>query len=90
MYFQWIDFICVHLSQNPFTQGATMCRWFAYISTTEPCLLEDVILLPEHAIAKQVHERYLPYLTHYEPETTPTERSLRNSPFNLDGLGLVW
>lgn len=67
-----------------------MCRWFAYLSATEPALLEDVIILPDHAIAKQVHDRYLPYLTHYEPGTTKKEMSLRNSPFNLDGLGLVW
>ncbi|KAI0351452.1 N-terminal nucleophile aminohydrolase [Trametes cingulata] len=71
-----------------------MCRWFAYISATEPCLLEDVLILPDHAIAKQVHERYLPYLFHYEPDADPNstkkEVSLRNSPYNLDGLGLVW
>ncbi|KAM5540911.1 hypothetical protein V8D89_005555 [Ganoderma adspersum] len=67
-----------------------MCRWFAYISTSEPCLLEDVLISPDHAIAKQVHDRYLPYLTHYEPDTTPEEMRLRNSPFNLDGIGVVW
>ncbi|KAI8971136.1 N-terminal nucleophile aminohydrolase, partial [Trametes punicea] len=71
-----------------------MCRWFAYLSATEPCLLEDVLILPDHAISKQVHERYLPYLFHYEPDkdsySTKKEMSLRNSPYNLDGLGLVW
>lgn len=67
-----------------------MCRWFAYLSTTEPCLLEDVLILPDHAIAKQVHDRFLPYLFHYDPGTTKEEISLRNSPFNLDGLGVVW
>ena len=67
-----------------------MCRWFAYISTTEPCLLEDVLISPDHAIAKQVHDRFLPYLVHYEPGTTVQEMSLRNSPFNLDGLGVAW
>ncbi|KAI0629858.1 N-terminal nucleophile aminohydrolase [Trametes polyzona] len=71
-----------------------MCRWFAYLSTTEPCLLEDVLILPDHAIAKQVHDRFLPYLFHFEPGTdhksTKKEMSLRNSPYNLDGLGLVW
>ncbi|KAI0655622.1 N-terminal nucleophile aminohydrolase [Cubamyces menziesii] len=71
-----------------------MCRWFAYLSATEPCLLEDVLILPDHAIAKQVHDRYLPYLFHYEPskdkDSTKKEMSLRNSPYNLDGLGLVW
>ncbi|KAI0718244.1 N-terminal nucleophile aminohydrolase [Cerioporus squamosus] len=67
-----------------------MCRWFAYLSTTEPCLLEDVLILPDHAIAKQVHDRYLPHLFHYDPGTTQREISLRNSPFNLDGLGVIW
>lgn len=71
-----------------------MCRWFAYLSTSEPCLLEDVLILPDHAIAKQVHDRFLPYLFHYEPnvdhKSTKKEMSLRNSPYNLDGLGLVW
>jgi glutamine amidotransferase len=37
-----------------------MCRWFAYISPTEPCLLEDVLVTPKHSLAKQVHEHYLP------------------------------
>ncbi|KAH9846430.1 N-terminal nucleophile aminohydrolase [Lenzites betulinus] len=71
-----------------------MCRWFAYLSATEPCLLEDVLILPDHAIAKQVHDRFLPYLFHFEPDAdrtaTKQEMSLRNSPYNLDGLGLVW
>lgn len=34
--------------------------WFAYISPTEPCLLEDVLVTPKHSLANQVHEHYLP------------------------------
>lgn len=34
--------------------------WFAYISPTEPCLLEDVLVTPKHSLAKQVSEHYLP------------------------------
>ncbi|EIN05716.1 N-terminal nucleophile aminohydrolase [Punctularia strigosozonata HHB-11173 SS5] len=67
-----------------------MCRWFAYISNSEPCLLEDVLIRPAHAITKQVHDHYLPYLTHYEPDadTKATEReiAMRNRLFNTDGL----
>ncbi|KZT67090.1 N-terminal nucleophile aminohydrolase [Daedalea quercina L-15889] len=71
-----------------------MCRWFSYISTTEPCLLEDVLIVPKHSLAKQVHDRYLPYLSEYEQDTTKVatkaESSLRNSPYNMDGLGVGW
>jgi glutamine amidotransferase len=69
-----------------------MCRWFAYISPTEPCLLEDVLITPVHAISKQVHDHYLPHLFSHLPgeHTTKTEISLRNRLFNVDGFGLVW
>ena len=94
MYFRWIDFICAHLAQNPFTQGATMCRWFAYISQTERCLLEDVLIDPAHSISKQVHDHYLPKLSDHEPgedpEATKKEIALRNKLFNADGLGVAW
>jgi hypothetical protein len=44
--------------------------------------LEDVLINPEHAISKQVHDHYLPYLTEFEPDMTErdTEKeiSLRN------------
>lgn len=73
---------------------STMCRWFAYISNTEPCLLEDVLILPKHSLAKQVHDHYLPQLTHYEPDedrdATKKEIDLRNRLFNIDGLGVAW
>lgn len=71
-----------------------MCRWFAYISATEPCLLEDVLIEPKHSISKQVHDRYLPYLSEYESDATKAatkaESNLRNSPYNMDGLGVGW
>ncbi|KAH9922621.1 N-terminal nucleophile aminohydrolase [Fomitopsis serialis] len=71
-----------------------MCRWFTYISTTEPCLLEDVLIVPKHSLAKQVHDRYLPHLAEYEPDltkaATKAESNLRNSPYNMDGLGVGW
>ena len=71
-----------------------MCRWFAYISETEHCLLEDVLIEPEHAIARQVSEHYLPYLDHYEQgvDVADTERqiNLRNKLFNADGFGIGW
>lgn len=40
-----------------------MCRWFAYISPTEPCLLADVLISPPHGLTKQVSSHYLPYLS---------------------------
>ncbi|KDQ54628.1 hypothetical protein JAAARDRAFT_160703 [Jaapia argillacea MUCL 33604] len=71
-----------------------MCRWFAYISDTEPCLLEDVLIVPAHSLSKQVHDHYLPKLMHHEPDEDPkaTEReiTMRNRMFNADGLGMVW
>jgi len=71
-----------------------MCRWFAYISNSEPQLLADVLIDPVHSLSKQVHDRYLPYLTHYEPDAnskdTKNEISTRNSPYNMDGLGVAW
>ncbi|PNS21135.1 hypothetical protein CAC42_3473 [Sphaceloma murrayae] len=39
-----------------------MCRWVAYISPTEPCLLSDILITPAHALTKQVNAHYLPYL----------------------------
>lgn len=71
-----------------------MCRWFAYISAKEPCLLEDVLIEPEHAIARQVSEHYLPYLDHFEKgqDVKDTERqiAIRNKLFNADGFGVAW
>lgn len=71
-----------------------MCRWFAYISNSEECLLEDVLVVPAHALSKQVHEHYLPKLFHHEPDRnrvdTAQEIALRNKLHNTDGLGLAW
>ncbi|KZS87534.1 N-terminal nucleophile aminohydrolase [Sistotremastrum niveocremeum HHB9708] len=71
-----------------------MCRWFSYISNTETCLLEDVLIVPAHALSKQVENHYLPKLLHHDPNdplhTTKAEIALRNKFFNADGLGVAW
>ncbi|KAF7342996.1 N-terminal nucleophile aminohydrolase [Mycena venus] len=71
-----------------------MCRWFAYLSATEPALLEDILIVPAHSLSKQVHEHYLPYLAHFEPDedvhATKREIDLRNRYFNADGFGVAW
>jgi len=69
-----------------------MCRWFAYVSATEECLLEDVLVTPAHALTKQVHEHYLPNLIPHESGQFTTEREIavRNRLFNVDGFGVVW
>ncbi|KAI9823931.1 MAG: hypothetical protein M1832_002249 [Thelocarpon impressellum] len=70
-----------------------MCRWFAYVSPGEDCLLEDVLVTPAHSLAKQVNEHYLPKLLHNEDAagaTTEREIALRNRLLNVDGLGLAW
>src|ERR1700761_5660228 len=74
-----------------------MCRWFAYISSTEECLLEDVLVLPDHAISKQVDDHWLPGLWPWETATTDddNEEGLqnvkdRNFMNNSDGLGIAW
>jgi len=71
-----------------------MCRWFAYVSATEPALLEDVLIVPAHSLSKQVQEHYLPYLEHFEPDAdvdaTNREIDLRNRYFNADGFGVAW
>ncbi|KIV78393.1 hypothetical protein PV11_10115 [Exophiala sideris] len=69
-----------------------MCRWFAYISPDEECLLEDVLITPKHGLAKQVHDHYLPKLFTHTPgeETTEQEVTLRNRLFNVDGFGMAW
>ncbi|TVY34262.1 putative glutamine amidotransferase [Lachnellula occidentalis] len=71
-----------------------MCRWFAYISHEEPCLLEDVLVTPAHALSKQVHQHYLPKLLSHDPAvhaepTTEAEITARNRLFNVDGFGMV-
>jgi glutamine amidotransferase len=69
-----------------------MCRWFAYISPSEECLLEDVLINPAHSLSKQVHAHYLPKLISHVPgeETTQSEISLRNRLNNVDGFGVAW
>ena len=72
-----------------------MCRWFAYISPEEPCLLSDVLITPANSISKQCSEHYLPKLLPHKIETdlhdTPdTLLKMRNSLLNMDGLGVAW
>ena len=58
-----------------------MCRWFAYLSNSEPCLLEDVLIDPAHSLAHQVSEHYLPGLLHREPDedVRATEKESRGT-----------
>ncbi|RDL36087.1 Uncharacterized protein BP5553_06699 [Venustampulla echinocandica] len=72
-----------------------MCRWFSYISASEPCLLEDVLITPAHSISKQVHAHYLPLLISHDPKvhaepTSQSEISHRNRVFCEDGIGMAW
>jgi len=71
-----------------------MCRWFAYISATEPCLLEDVLVVPKHSIVKQVNEHYLPKIyAHSTAEADAVAESdsvKRNNFFNEDGFGVAY
>lgn len=69
-----------------------MCRWFAYIAPEEECLLEDVLIVPAHALSKQVHDHYLPKLISHVPgqETSRAEIKERNRLQNVDGFGLAW
>ncbi|KAF1991347.1 N-terminal nucleophile aminohydrolase [Aulographum hederae CBS 113979] len=72
-----------------------MCRWFAYISPEEPCLLADVLLNPENAISKQCSEHYLPFLLPHNEERELDDAKdklllMRNSLLNMDGLGIAW
>ncbi|KAK5120840.1 hypothetical protein LTR85_005907 [Meristemomyces frigidus] len=70
-----------------------MCRWFAYISATEPCLLEDVLVAPKNSLSRQVHDHYLPQLIAHNPEDlhdADHQMTARNSLYNIDGLGVAW
>jgi glutamine amidotransferase len=70
-----------------------MCRWFAYISSTEPCLLEDVLVAPKNSLTHQVHDHYLPQLIAHDPQDLHSADHLttaRNSLYNIDGLGVAW
>ncbi|KAG9203341.1 hypothetical protein G6514_002994 [Epicoccum nigrum] len=72
-----------------------MCRWFAYISPTEPCLLSDVLITPANSISKQCSEHYLPKLLPHGDEreldhTSDELLRMRNALLNMDGLGIAW
>jgi len=69
-----------------------MCRWFAYISPTEPCLLTDVLIDPKHSLTHQVNDHYLPRLIAHLPDqiTAEHEANARNRILNADGLGVTW
>jgi len=72
-----------------------MCRWFAYISPEEPCLLSDVLINPANAISKQCSEHYLPQLLPHgeEHELDDSKDNLLKlcySLLNMDGLGTAW
>ncbi|KAF2870528.1 nucleophile aminohydrolase [Massariosphaeria phaeospora] len=72
-----------------------MCRWFAYISPTEPCLLADVLISPANSISKQCSEHYLPGLLPRDQEKDLDDSPdallrMRNSLLNMDGLGIAW
>jgi glutamine amidotransferase len=72
-----------------------MCRWFAYISPTEPCLLSDVLITPANSISKQCSEHYLPGLLPHSKERDLDQSpdallQMRNSLLNMDGLGIAW
>lgn len=72
-----------------------MCRWFAYISPSEPCLLSDVLIAPSNSISKQCSEHYLPGLLPDKQEKDLDDSSdallkMRNSLLNMDGLGIAW
>ncbi|KAI4143537.1 MAG: hypothetical protein L6R39_004532 [Caloplaca ligustica] len=72
-----------------------MCRWFAYISPEEPCLLSDVLIDPANAISKQCSEHYLPLLLphgeeHDLDDSKDALMKMRNSLLNMDGLGVAW
>ncbi|KAB8360928.1 hypothetical protein FH972_024660 [Carpinus fangiana] len=72
-----------------------MCRWFAYISPTEPCLLSDVLITPNNSLSHQVSEHYLPGLLPHgqEHELDDSKDKLlraRNSLLNMDGMGICF
>jgi glutamine amidotransferase len=72
-----------------------MCRWFAYISPAEPCLLSDVLIAPANSVSKQCSEHYLPGLLPHSKEKDLDQSPdallrMRNSLLNMDGLGIAW
>ncbi|KAF1912987.1 nucleophile aminohydrolase [Ampelomyces quisqualis] len=72
-----------------------MCRWFAYVSPKEACLLSDVLITPANSISKQCSEHYLPKLLPHDKDKDLDHSSdelirMRNSLLNMDGLGIAW
>ncbi|KZV87014.1 N-terminal nucleophile aminohydrolase [Exidia glandulosa HHB12029] len=71
-----------------------MCRWFAYISDSEPALLEDVLVRPAHGLTKQVNDHFLPKLFHHEEgisdDAQRAEIKQRNILYNEDGTGVAF
>jgi glutamine amidotransferase len=72
-----------------------MCRWFAYISPAEPCLLSDVLITPVNSLSKQCSEHYLPGLLPHGDDRDLDDSSdvllrMRNALLNMDGLGIGW
>ncbi|PVH91851.1 N-terminal nucleophile aminohydrolase [Periconia macrospinosa] len=72
-----------------------MCRWFAYISPTEPCLLSNVLIDPANSISRQCSKHYLPYLLPHDSDHDLDQHSdplvrMRNSLLNMDGLGIAY
>ncbi|KAK1018390.1 hypothetical protein LTR54_001276 [Friedmanniomyces endolithicus] len=68
-------------------------RWFAYLSPTEPSLLEDTLITPANSLSHQVHDHYLPQLIPHNPSDLHDADHLttaRNSLYNIDGLGVAW
>jgi glutamine amidotransferase len=76
----------------PSTCRLTTPSWFAYISPTEPCLLEDVLITPKHSLVNQVHDHYLPGLVAHDPRDISKDHLItaRNVLYNIDGLGIAW
>jgi len=74
-----------------------MCRLFAYVGR-EAALLEDVLIVPKHAITKQIHDHFLPGLVETSLRAEPQEdrlqakkeADLRNKLFNIDGFGVAY
>jgi glutamine amidotransferase len=74
---------------------ARMCRWFAYISPNEPCLLSDVLIRPANSLSKQVSEHFLPGLLPHGDDKNLHDSPdkmirYRNALLNMDGLGVTF
>ncbi|KAJ3017439.1 hypothetical protein HKX48_003541 [Thoreauomyces humboldtii] len=57
-----------------------MCRWFAYIGQ-EPCLLDDILVRPQHSIVKQIDSHFLPQLKQtYSPHRGTNTKDGQGAP----------